>query len=249
MANRCRILMIEKKDEDTLVLKNFYSHLGGSNYFIEPALLVAKNLKLDFYDFYKMYEKAHGSDFYNEFKTSAVFNLDEVREEYSVGDNGIYIINKEYDLICKIDTNDLDEIIPNDIFINNMKNFINSNKINIDIESIKLPKKIKREQAEKVKYATNAILEKLVLTEPDLKKYIKSAILEKFKNKNIPLECLNPISINNTKYDYKRIKKDSFFLDVFEPKYVNGRHFTDIKHTYIVYYDFMNIYNLLKMVS
>lgn len=239
MANRCKILMIEKKDEDTLIFKSFYSHLGGSNCLIEPALLVAKNLKLDFYDFYKMYEKAHDSDFYNEVKTSVVFNLDEVREEYKIGDNGVYIINKDYDLICKVDTNDLDEIIPNDMFINNMKKFIDSNKLNIDTESIKLPK---REQTKLAKYVTNAILEKLVLTEPDLKKHIKSAILEKLENKSIPLECLNPISINNTKYDYKRIKKNSFFLDVFEP-------ITDVKHTYIIYFDFMNIYDLLKKVS
>lgn len=253
MANRCRILMIEKKDEDTLVLKDFYSHLGGNNCFVEPALLVAKNLKLDFYDFYKMYGNTHDSDFYGELKTSInVFDLDKVKEEYQVGDNGVYIINKDYDLICKVDTHDLDEIIDDKTFIANMKEFVNSNKLNIDINSIKLPKRTKKGQKEKIKQITNSIIKKLENSgaiESNLKKHIKSAVLEKLENKNIPSECLEPISVDNTKYDYKRLNRNCFFLDVFEPQYVNGRYFTNIDHPFIVYFDFTDVDNLLEKVS
>lgn len=234
MGNRCRIIMIEQQEQDEiLILKGFYSHNSGDWSYVEPSLSIAKNIKPDFYNFYKMYDKIYGADFYFEEKCSIYnFNFDYIVENFKIGDNGIYLINKNYELIYKVNTNSLDLINNDDDFIKKATSFLNKNNIKLDIKLV-LNHKINHINNDAIIYRILDQMIKCRFIKNSAKKIIKQALQEELNNKIFYGKFSNNPNDIHIIYNFSDLNENYITLKEYENR---------------ILFEYMSINNFLKFI-
>lgn len=193
MGNRCYVAQVDKENKK---IEMFYNHWNGAWDSIEPTLDLAKHLNTDFKGLAKINELAfnYGKLREEPYLIEDSFNIANFCKDFDPGDNGIYFINKDFELKYHYQKIGLIEDIMHD-YDGILEHIIKENKLNINVKDVKRHNLF--ENKTNIDEVTNKILKALEKQYGKLEQYFTDAISELIQ-KELSSINQNKIYLSNT---------------------------------------------------